>query len=276
MVKFARITAVLLIVCSFSCKHDQLYGTTPELLAPDVAAHNEEVNPNVPGYYSGVPVQYSRNQNKLYPLIVCFHGAGGFGNGGDELENVMSGVAGLLNMNQFPPSFKIGDSSYSFLTLAPQFRVYPTNEDIESFLEFARAKYRVDLSRVYLVGLSVGGRMASDYAAAHPDELAAVVTMGGCSDTDSIMTLDQKCKRIADANVPIWLFHNEDDEAWPAAGSRNFYTTISRLMPKRPSILTIFTEPEGSQNHDCWTRASDPKFRQGSKNIYEWMLGFKK
>jgi predicted peptidase len=263
---------VITVLILIACNRDSLYGTAEESASPVLEAHSLKINENCNGYYSGLPMRYGDSGNKqTYPAIICFHGGGGYGQSADDLPNALEGVIYVLRKpNVFPPAFESNGKKHSFIVLAPQFIRYPDNSEIKSFIEYCKQTYRLDTSRIYLAGMSIGGRMACDYAAEYPFETAAVVAMAGCSD-DNIY---DKCKSLADANVPIWNFHNRDDEAWPVTGHINFHNMINSFRPHVLSRLTIFDIPEGERGHNAWRRASDPKFDEDGLNIYEWMLQY--
>lgn len=276
MVKILRILSLtLLTMYIWGCKQDKLYGDVPETQSPVLTPHSDSINENVPGYYSALPVRYHlSNEQKRFPVIICIQGAGGFGNGTvEELFRVLAGVMDVVQKpNTFPPSFMVHGDVFSFILLAPQFIQYPSNAEIKGFIEFAKSSYKIDTSRIYLVGLSIGGRMACDYAAQYPYDLAAVVAMGGCADDN----LDVKCKSISDAQLPVWSFHNKDDEAWPVSSQINFINTIQKFSPIIAPRMTIFENGEGEKNHNSWRKATDPEYKEDGLNIYEWMLSFKR
>jgi predicted peptidase len=246
-----------------------------ETIPSDLVPNYIRVNDNVPGFYSSVPRKYFTNSpSKNYPTIICFTGAGGFGSGGDDLSKVIQSVSKVVKSHKLPPVFSVNNGSFSFIVLAPQFEIYPTNDQVNSFIEYAREHYRIDESRLYLAGYSLGGRVASDFAANRPNVVAAVVTMGGCSTSESSITIEEKCEKMANANLPIWSFHNRYDEAWPVFDTERMISLMKLHNSALAVRMTIFEESEGNLNHDCWTRASNPDYKEDGLNIYEWLLTF--
>jgi predicted peptidase len=79
-----------------------------------------------------------------------------------------------------------------------------------------------------------------------------------------------------DANLPIWHFHNRDDEAWPYAEAEEYIKVFKSLNPTIQPRFTTFDVPEGKSNHDSWTRGTSPEYKEDGKNIYEWMLTYVK
>lgn len=283
--RLLRTLAILVaVVCCAQCnKTIQVSNTangepeppsdTPHLVLPPVlSALSEEINPSVGGYYCGLPADYQEN-NQQYPLLIFLHGGGQFGNGNIDLPLLLNeGIPQLLDEKLFPPYFITNGQKHSFVILAPQFKYLPPPADVKSFIDYAVRKYRIDIRRVYLSGMSLGGIITCDVAATYPELIAAVVPMAGVPDT---MQLTDKCKTLAAANIPLWIFHNTNDSAVLITRPKTFIQLIESFDPL---ILPRFTEfsSEGLLGHDAWTRATRPQYREDGKNIYEWMLSFKK
>ena len=149
--------------------------------------------------------------------------------------------------------------------IAPQFKDWPGPEDVRSVMKYALSHYRVDSSRIYVAGLSMGGGATWEYAARYGSSLAAIVPICGASWADSAIA-----RKIASTNVPAWAFHNQDDSVVPVDFTIKYVNLINFYKPDPLVRLTIW--PTGQ--HDAWTRASDPGYKEEGKNIYEWMLGF--
>lgn len=264
---------ILVVIGHLTCKKDDLHGITPEYTVPTLLRFDTSINSNSVGYYMGIPARYNLNLNNRYPLIICFPGAGAYGNSPADLNTVLVyGVAKQVNIKKLLPTFQVSNESFSFIVFAPQFKEQPTNDQIHQMIDFIKDKYRIDSTRIYLVGTSVGGRMACDYAVAYPQQIAAVVAMSGCSDVD----LQEKAISIVENKLPLWLFHNQDDLAWPVSSPQIFTQAINELLPAIKPRLTIFELSEGKDNHDAWSRASNTSYRENGQNIYEWMLNYKR
>lgn len=264
----------LLGLINLSCKRDHLNGDVEETLPTTLTEFDSALNNNSLGFYIGLPQRYYTNSaSKKYPLIVCFPGAGAYGSEPDQLKMVLSyGIPKLINEHRFPPSLIVNKTEYSFIVLAPHFIAQPSNSEIRDFVNLVKNNYRIDFSRIYFVGVSVGGRMASSYAGDSPEEIAALVTMAGGLDFD----VTTKCERLANSQLPIWVFHNRDDQVWPLGSQINFISSINSFNPIITPRFTIFDIAAGDKSHDAWTRASDPSYKEFGQNIYEWMLSYKR
>jgi predicted peptidase len=240
---------------------------------PVLTAITKRINNNIGGYYQALPAHYKETTFK-YPLLIFVHGAGQRGDGAKELPLLTTeGITERLSKKQFPPSFTSGKNIFSFVILSPQFNEFESVAALESFINFAVKTYRIDASRIYLAGMSMGGRMVTDYMAAYPNKVSAFVSMAGvCKQDENFIS---KAKSIAGGGSAGWVLHNNGDEAMPPEDAEALVKEINNFGPAHPAILSMLS-PSGEAKHDSWTRASDPAFKVGGKNIYEWMLGFKK
>jgi len=244
----------------------EVIETQPPRLFPIVA----NINPKVKGYYVGLPAGYDQTDKK-YPAIVWIHGAGQFGNGNSNLALLLrEGIPKHFADKSIPPNFKVAGKNFSFILFTPQFVGYPTNDEVKSFVDSVKKKYRVDIARVYMAGMSIGGIITCDVASSHPNEYSAILPMGGVSRPGTDVA--GKTKRIATGKLPVWIFHNQDDFVYPVSEPISFVSLINKHSPPVRAKITIF--PNGG--HDAWARPSDPLYKENNISIYEWMLQYKR
>jgi len=230
----------------------------------------KKVNANIGGYLEALPVGYSdnSNNNKRYPLLITIHGILELGNGTTDLYLLKKiFIPKLLNTQKFPASFASGNDSFSFIVLSPQFKTKPTARQLNGMYNYAIKKYRVDTTRMYLTGLSMGGTLVYDYANAYGARLSAVVPF--CADA---YPTAKKARNIANNNIAVWSFHNLYDTTTSADITKAWTATINSYHPAITAIETIFK----SGGHDAWTKGSSPDYRENNMNIYEWMLQYHK
>lgn len=247
----------------------KLEETEPAVVSPVTYP----VSTNIQGYYKALPARYFES-NETYPLLISFHGGGQYGDGTstDIIQVLEDGVPKLLDEKRFPPSFTVGDEKFSFIVIAPQFVKKIGNTEIQALMQYVKANFRVDTTRIYFTGLSLGGRMLSDYAAFKPNEVAAITAMGGMPQIDQ--NLEAKCSSMSRALLPVWQFHNKDDQAWYYSEAKRYIEVFNSLNPIIAPKFTSFEVGEARLHHDCWTRATNPDYREDGKNIYEWMLQY--
>ncbi|MGZ5246528.1 MAG: carboxylesterase family protein [Flavitalea sp.] len=282
-----QIGIISLMLFLFSCSKDskQLLVEEPdnqemvtpqkfiETAPPILKAVHKKINNYIGGYYQSLPSKYDERSEK-YPLIIFVHGLGQVGNGKTDLSKIAEeAIIKRISQKTFPPHITVGKDAHSFVVLAPQFSSHESLAALHGFVEYAVKNYRVDLKRIYLAGLSLGGRMICDYAATYPSRISAIVPMAGVSKPDE--TFSSKTSSIAKNNIPVWEFHNRNDELMSSVDAELFVSEILEKNPGHQAMISLLSD-KGEQNHDSWTRASDPSFKVNEKNIYQWMLQFSK
>lgn len=116
-------------------------------------------------------------------------------------------------------------------------------------------KYKIDESRIYLTGLSMGGWGTLKLAGEHPEMFAAVAPV--CAPTDMVMKAT--IQNYKDLNLKIYQ-GGMDDIVIPENAFK-FYQALHPINPK--AELIIFP----NDNHNSWDSTySNPGF-------YTWMLG---
>jgi predicted peptidase len=112
-------------------------------------------------------------------------------------------------------------------------------------------KQPIDIKRVYVTGLSMGGFGTWDIVQRIPELFAAAIPICGGGDTTMADTIK---------NIPIWAFHGDMDSVVPPKYTRNMIAAIKRYggNPK-------YTEYKGV-NHDSWSRTYK------NPNVLEWMF----
>ena len=226
---------------------------------------------NSNGYYEYLPEGYnSGSQN--YPLMIFLHGYGEIGNGSSQLPLVLiNGVPKIINDGLFPNSFIVNGQTHRFIVITPQFVDWPTPGDINNIINYLIQHYRINTSRIYLTGISMGGGVTWDYPGVNSEyanRLAAILPVCGASDPNY-----SKARTIASANLPVWATHNDHDPTVPVSNTNGYIAYINEPpAPVPPAKKTIFSSDE----HDAWTKTYDPNFRENGLNVYEWILQFQR
>jgi predicted peptidase len=265
---FSLCTAAVLLT---SCKKDNSAGTNiannqSETQPAVQTAVTADVSARIGGFYKALPARYD-STTKKYPLLVFLHGVGELGNGRTDLSRLLNNaVPKLLYQQSFPAKFTVNGTDYSFIVINPQFKEWPQPVDVNAMIDYALAHYRVDESRIYIAGLSMGGGIAWDYAVAYPNRIAAAVPICGAA----WFSKDQMSS-IANAKLPVWAFHNNDDATVSVNTTITNIDNVNAFSPAVPAQKTIW--PSGG--HDAWSKATSPATKECSgKNMYEWMLQF--
>ncbi|MEP7279668.1 MAG: PHB depolymerase family esterase [Bacteroidota bacterium] len=240
----------------------------PETAPAIQTAVSANVSASIGGFYQALPARYD-STTKKYPLLVFLHGVGETGNGTTDLPRLLvNAVPKLLSQHNFPPQFTVNGAKYSFIVLNPQFKTWPQPSDVNALIDYAVAHYRIDESRIYVAGLSMGGGNTWDYAIAYAERVAAVVPICGAS-----WPSKDQLGNIAKAKLPVWAFHNNDDGTVGVGTTIANVDNINSFNPVISAKKTIW--PSGG--HDAWTKATNPATKEcDGKNMYEWMLQYKK
>lgn len=105
------------------------------------------------------------------------------------------------------------------LVIVPQNPGGAWNPDkLNDILEWTKKNYAMDSTRVYVLGMSLGGYGTMDFAAAYPDKIAAAMALcGGCSAKD----------KSGLGRLPLWIIHGTGDRAVPVKQSQ---TVVKQLQ----------------------------------------------
>lgn len=267
----AFILTTIIISCKkehadpYSQKNNKPDLEVTETLPPVQTPVHYNLTSNCGGFYQALPARYD-STSKKYPLLIFLHGKGELGNGTTDLSNLLiAPIPRLINKKKFPPYFKSGKESYSFVVLSPQFKKTPSPEDVNTLIEYAKTNLRVDASRIYITGLSMGGGATWDYAGKYASKIAAIVPVCGASVSNK-----SKTEMIAKNNLPIWALHNNGDDRVSVNYTLGYINALNASNMKPKPHKTIFPV----SGHDAWTKAYDLAYKENNMNIYEWMLQY--
>jgi len=208
-------------------------------IAPDVPKDMNDIYP----YLIHFPDSYE-NSGKAFPLMIFLHGAGERGANLSMLE-----VHG-------PPKLIKEGKGFPCIVISPQCpeNVYWQTNRLEKVLDEVSSKYRIDLKRIYLTGLSMGGYGTWEWAAQFPDKFAAIAPICGGGNTDNA----RKLKKI-----PTWVFHGAKDRVVALSESQSMVDALIAIggEPK----FTIYPEAY----HDSWTESYN------NQSLFDWMFAQK-
>lgn len=146
-------------------------------------------------HLTDLPKNYNTDTSK-YPLVIYLHGGSQKGNDLEKLK--IYGLPYLVDQGK----------DFDFVMVAPQCpegRYWSTENCFDSLYNEVTANYRIDKSRVYVTGISMGGYGTYIAALDHPEEIAAIVPLcGGINDIDTSRICTLK-------DIPILTFHGTAD-----------------------------------------------------------------
>lgn len=213
-------------------------------------------------YLEYLPPDYNSNTDN-YPIVFFLHGIGERGNTEESLANVAKNG---------PPKHVKNGYKFPFILISPQLRTsfsgWP-NSYIDEVIEHCKSYLRVDLQRVYLVGLSLGGGGVWQYAQepAFGQKLAAIVPVCGAGNSPS------KACTFGMTNLPVWAFHGDKDDVVPMSRSVDMVNAINACNPA-PNPLAKLTIYNGIA-HNSWDNAYRTDNNLHTPNVYQWLLQFK-
>jgi predicted peptidase len=201
-------------------------------------------------YLLFTPREYDAG-GKPWPLLLFLHGLGECGN--YELERVK--VHG-------PPKLVESRPDFPFVVVSPQCPPQPGGlkdiptawkpELLMQLVDHVMGHVRIDPTRVYVTGLSMGGYGTWRLVAAHPERFAAAVPICGGGEPQAMAASLRR--------VPIWAFH----------GARDAVVTLEKSQVMVNAVrsaggqvrFTIYPEVE----HDSWTQTYN------NDKVYQWLL----
>jgi len=142
--------------------------------------------------------------------------------------------------------------------IAPQvdFNDWWRPERVMNVVEWVAKRYDVDLTRLYVLGMSLGGYGTLDFAATYPDRTAAAIALCGGS------TL--RGAALAPLNkVPTWIMHGTADASVAVSESRRVKTTMEEHDANTPRLR--YDEWKGA-GHSIYARVFY------MPEAYEWLF----
>lgn len=196
-------------------------------------------------YLAYTPSHYDHKETAVFPLMIFLHGSGERGN---NIEKVK--VHG-------PPKLIEAGKSFPCIVISPQ---CPSDTEwdpnkLNVLLDNILDQYRIDTTRIYLTGLSMGGHGTWSWSVNSPNRFAAIAPICGWGDPSKVNVIK---------DLPIWVFHGFEDEVIDISKSQEMVDALAELDNKVQ--FTVYPEAK----HDSWTETyNNPKF-------YEWMFSQKR
>jgi len=215
-----------------------------------------------------IPYRFFQPQiidNELYPLVIAMHGSGERGNDNTkQIEFHNLGTVWVDSVNQAehpcfvvapqcPENNKWVDTDWKRV----EYNFDSTNISNElatviNLVDSLIVQYPIDISRIYVTGLSMGGYASWYLLMDNPNRFAAAIIFSASA--DPIMACNIK-------DIPIWNFHGDIDVAVPVEGSRIMINAISNCGED----VLLISDPN---NNVFWD--SDTKIQRilSSRHIY--------
>jgi predicted peptidase len=204
-------------------------------------------------YLLFLPQGYKEDKKKQWPLMLFLHGAGE--RGSDIAKVTVHG----------PPKIVKERADFPFILVSPQCPAGESwsDEALLGLLDEVIKKHRVDKTRVYLTGLSMGGYGTWSLGLRHPERFAAIAPICGGGDFLPILLPPPGIEPVL-KRLPVWVFHGGKDNLVPPAESQRMVDALKRLGNDAVK-QTIYPEA----GHDSWTETYN------NQELYDWMLQHK-
>ena len=120
-------------------------------------------------------------------------------------------------------------------------------------MDWAIQNHPIDTTRIYLLGMSLGGYGTIDFAATYPDRVAAAMAFCGGGTVKDYSGL---CR------VPLWIIHGTADQAVSVGESRKVYNAMKRAGDT--SLL----------RYDEWVGVNHSRLARMFylSEVYEWLF----
>jgi predicted esterase len=227
--------------------------------------------PNQVKFWIYTPPGY--NASNPAPLLINLHGQGQIGTNINLLTTQPQDAtpAYLVANSQWP-------TSRPFIVVSPQLKrdnSMPVDQQdwpadyIDEVVEYVKMQLSIDLNKIYIMGLSLGGQGCMIYSAAYPNKVAAMVPMAGR--TDDIIQEGKACSLV---NIPMWIFHGTEDIILNYTNAINMAAAIN-ACPNPGSIKPHVTLLDAGEHMgvSVW----NPVYNlSAGYPVYDWLLKFTK
>lgn len=189
-------------------------------------------------YLLSKPDGYESDTGKKWPLVIFLHGSG---ERGSDLEKVkIHGPPKLIAAGQKIPAVVASLQCPAGELWSPH--------GVKAVTDHLIKTERIDTSRVYLTGLSMGGFGTWETAFEYPDTYAAIAPV--CGGAGVRWVTAERLKHL-----PAWIFHGDKDGAVPVENSHKIHDALKKIGA--PVKLTIYP----GVGHDSWTSTyANPEF----------------
>lgn len=135
----------------------------------------------------------SAGVREVHPLVVFLHGASLCGKNLDRVRTY--GTIDAIEKGRKIDAYVV----------APQNPGGSWNpRKVMQVVDWAKANHDVDTTRIYVIGMSLGGYGTLDFAATYPDKIAAAMALCGGATVRDLSGLNR---------VPLWIIHGIADRA---------------------------------------------------------------
>jgi len=201
-------------------------------------------------YLLFLPADYSRKSGKTWPLILFLHGAGERGT--DPRKVAIHGPFKYVEEHPDFPFVLVGPQ-------CPEGKLW-SNDILLEVLDEIIQKYKINLGRIYLTGMSMGGYGTWNLGLTSPERFAAIAPICGGAEMISLsLTSRERPQELK--NLPVWAFHGAKDPVVLVEESERMIEALKKVGNKDVK-LTVYPDA----GHNSWTKTYD------NPELYDWFL----
>ncbi|MDB5203419.1 MAG: hypothetical protein JWQ27_2828 [Ferruginibacter sp.] len=214
--------------------------------------------------YVHLPDDYNDGTLKRYPLICFVPGLGEVGT--DPTKMLVYGpskyVAEGHNM-QFMVNGRI--EKPIVISIQP-LSAWPGAATINRKMDSIFNRFRCDLQRINVTGLSMGGwtwdNFVDGYNPVYTNKITSIVSLSAPEPDNTVANMRQ----FAEAGGKFWAFEGNQD----LRGNDKIRDTMNKYV-LGSARYTLF-----SGGHCCWNTFYNPTYTENGESVYTWMLKQKK
>lgn len=225
------------------------------------------------------------NNIKPLPLVLCLHGAGERGSDNElqiKYHRLATSWADSINQIKYPcyvvaPQCPEGEKWVDVEWNAGSYSIekVPISNELETVVDLIdklKSEFKIDLNRIYVTGLSMGGYATWDLITRFPNKFAAAIPMSGGGDSSKVKLIK---------NIPIWVFHGKLDGTVPVSGSRQMIEALEKIGENfirtqylSPQTIDYFIDKKNKNfyteypngNHVIWAESYD------NPQLFKWVF----
>lgn len=216
----------------------------PVLAEVNITAHRGEVTDGY-NFWLYKPAGVSDTDTVARPLVIFLHGASLCGSNLDRVKRY--GTIDALVMGRTIDAYVIAPQN-------PGGAWSPRR--IMNIVDHLSTKMCIDSTRVYALGMSLGGYGTIDLAATYPERIAAAISMCGGTTMKDLSGL---------LRLPLWIIHGTADRAVTVKQSDAVVQAVNALRAEGDSVRLVYDRVPG-MNH------SRPARLFYVDAIYDWLL----
>tara|TARA_B100001250_G_C19792646_1_gene787238 strand:- start:81 stop:1031 length:951 start_codon:yes stop_codon:yes gene_type:complete len=198
------------------------------------------------GYSYVLKIPDNFKKNKKYPLVIFLHG------GINSTPNSLNRRIKSLN------NFHISKDDQYILAAPLKLGIDWSAKKIQDLIEDVKSNLKIDNKRIYLTGLSMGGRGTFIVASKLPEIFAAIMPLSPHHQPYSYLSLSEKI-----SHLPTFLHHSRNDKTSKFSMAESMF---NKLLESNDNLKFDI----GSSGHSGWNNI------YSNEKIMNWFLSWEK